>query len=140
MPKTPFLTVDCVLFEGESVLLVRRGCEPHKGCLALPGGFVDIGETVEEACSRELCEETSIVIKPENLILIGVYSAPERDQRFHTVSIAFLGKSSLKNIKAGDDALSVELVHNWKTADIAFDHKTIIEEADNLRKRLGYAA
>ena len=136
MPNTPFLTVDCVIFQYDSVLLIKRGNEPHKGCYALPGGFVDIGETVQQACSRELKEETALEVDPDKLKLIGVYSDPQRDKRFHSISVAFLGDSSLAFLEAGDDAIAVELVENWKDVNIAFDHKKIIVDAFNLKERL----
>jgi len=88
LPKTPSLTTDCVVFDDERrVLLVRRKSEPFKGAFALPGGFVDIGETVEAACRREVLEETGITIGA--LRLVGVYSDPQRDPRGHNVSIAY---------------------------------------------------
>ncbi|WP_083567808.1 NUDIX hydrolase [Hyphomicrobium sp. CS1GBMeth3] len=81
-PETPLLTVDCVAFDSRGrVLLIRRNNAPFSGHLALPGGFVDVGETVEEACRRELAEETGI--KARALTLVGVYSDPERDPRGH---------------------------------------------------------
>ena len=90
-PKTPALTTDCVVFDAKRrVLLVRRGHPPFKGKYALPGGFVDIGETVEDACRRELMEETGV--KVGRLELIGVYSDPGRDPRGHTCSVAFLAR------------------------------------------------
>ena len=74
-PKTPLLTVDCVVLNprGE-VLLIQRRNEPFKGHYALPGGFVDIGETVEDACRRELLEETGV--KAGRLRLVGVTQLP----------------------------------------------------------------
>jgi 8-oxo-dGTP diphosphatase len=135
MHKTPFLTVDCVVFHGDSVVLIRRGFEPFKGWYALPGGFVDIGESVEAACAREMKEETGLKIDDKFLRLIGVYSEPDRDPRSHTVSIAFLGESDMSNLQAGDDAVSVELVSDWINKDIAFDHMKIIKDAWHLRKK-----
>lgn len=87
-PKTPLLTVDCVVLNprGE-VLLIERKNEPFRGHFALPGGFVDIGETVEDACRRELMEETGV--KAGKLTLVGVYSDPNRDPRGHTASVVF---------------------------------------------------
>ncbi len=88
MPKTPLLTTDCVIFDGEArVLLIRRKNEPFKGAYALPGGFVDIGETTEAACRREVLEEAGIVV--DRLHLVGVYSDPSRDPRGHAVSVAY---------------------------------------------------
>ena len=87
-PKTPLLTTDCVICDRDGrVLLIRRKNEPFKGTYALPGGFVDIGETVEAACRREALEETGLAVG--ELRLVGVYSDPYRDPRGHTVSIVY---------------------------------------------------
>lgn len=129
-PPTPALTVDCVIFQGESVVLIRRANEPFKGQYALPGGLVEIGETLEQACARETFEETGLRL--ENLRLIGVYSQPDRDPRGHTVTIAFLADADISEMKAGSDAARVELVENWRDAQIAFDHKNIIADATKL--------
>jgi 8-oxo-dGTP diphosphatase len=98
--------------------------------LALPGGFVEIGETVEEACRRELMEETGV--KVQGLRLVGVYSAPDRDPRRHTCSVAFLGRASAGNARAGDDASDVEWVKSWRRAKLAFDHRAIISDARRM--------
>ena len=75
LPKTPLLATDCVVRDSAGrVLLIRRKNEPFKGAYALPGGFVDIGETTEEACRREVLEETGLSV--DDLQLIGVYSEP----------------------------------------------------------------
>ncbi len=132
MIETPLLTVDCVVFKGNRIVLIRRGCEPFKGEYALPGGFVDIGESVEDACIRELKEETGLDVKKDSLKLIGVYSKPGRDPRRHTVSIAYLGEADLNTLEAGDDAASVELVEDWVSKNIAFDHMKIIKDANSL--------
>jgi 8-oxo-dGTP diphosphatase len=129
MFETPLLTVDCVVFDTDKVVLIRRGFEPFKNWYALPGGFVDIGESVEQACVRELKEETGLEIEINKLQLIGVYSDPSRDPRRHTVSVAFLGRSNLDTLQAGDDAISVHLVKDWRNKDMAFDHKKILEDA-----------
>lgn len=130
-PKTPLLTVDCVVVDpARGVLMVRRKNPPFKGEYALPGGFVDIGETVEDAAKRELLEETSIVAK--TLTLVGVYSKPDRDPRGHTCSIAFLVPAENQDAKAGDDAEAVAWIKNFDGIEIAFDHRTIITDALNL--------
>ena len=131
-PVTPLLTVDCVAIDDRGrVLLIRRGKPPFQGHYALPGGFVDVGETVEDACRRELFEETGIVAG--KLRLIGVYSDPGRDPRGHTVAVAFLARVK-GEAKAGDDAAAVEWVESWRRLDLAFDHEQILKDAAKLLK------
>jgi 8-oxo-dGTP diphosphatase len=127
-PKTPLLTTDCVAVDGKGrVLLVRRGHPPFKGKHALPGGFVEIGETVEEACRRELMEETGV--KAGRLRLLGVYSDPKRDPRGHTCSVVFLTRIARATPKAGDDAAAAEWIEDWTKLDLAFDHAKILRDA-----------
>ena len=135
LPKTPALTVDCVVLDRQQrLLVVRRGNPPFKGMYALPGGFVDIGETAEDACRRELLEETGV--RAGKLQLVGVYSDPKRDPRGHTCSVAFLARIQCASAKAGDDAAAVEWIKNWSKADMAFDHARILADAKRmLRKR-----
>jgi 8-oxo-dGTP diphosphatase len=135
MKEIPLLTVDCVIFNKNSVVLIRRKFNPFKGWYALPGGFVDKNESVENACSRELKEETGLEIKSKSLQLVGVYSNPKRDPRRHTVSVAFFGQIDTSKMQAGDDASSVELVKDWKNKNIAFDHMQIIKDALRLKKK-----
>jgi 8-oxo-dGTP diphosphatase len=132
LPKTPLLTVDAVVVDGDGrVLLIRRKNPPFQGGYALPGGFVDVGETVEDACRRELLEETGL--KAGRLRLVGVYSSPDRDPRFHTASVAYLAAVRSLRAKAGDDAAAVEWVADWRRASMAFDHRRIIADAMRLR-------
>ena len=124
-------TVDAVVFDTMGRLLViRRKHPPFAGTHALPGGFVDIGETVEAACARELKEETGL--KAQKLTLIGVYSDPNRDPRGHTCSAAFLVKAGKQTAMAGDDAASVEWVENWRRITFAFDHRKIVTDAVHM--------
>ncbi|MFV0298909.1 MAG: NUDIX domain-containing protein [Hyphomicrobiaceae bacterium] len=130
-PVTPLLTVDCVVFDAsDRVLLIRRGNPPFQGHYALPGGFVDVGETVEAACKRELLEETGV--KAGRLRLVGVYSAPDRDPRGHTVSVVFATKVRSARPQAGDDAAAAEWVERWQRQKLAFDHKIILRDAARL--------
>jgi 8-oxo-dGTP diphosphatase len=129
--RLPKLTVDCVVFSGDAVVLIKRGCEPFMGHYALPGGFVEIGETVEQAAARETLEETGLVTN--NMRLIGVYSDPKRDPWRHTVAVAFVAEADLSTMRAGDDAALVELVRNWRDREIAFDHLQIINDAWKLK-------
>lgn len=131
LPETPLLTVDCVVVDSaRGVLMVRRKNPPFKGDLALPGGFVEVGETVEEAARRELMEETGV--EAASLTLIGVYSKPDRDPRGHTCSVAFLVRPKDAQAKAGDDAAALAWIKNFEGIEIAFDHRKIIADALNL--------
>ena len=134
-PLTPLVAVDAlILYQQNSIVLIRRKNPPFKGELALPGGFVDIGETVEQACVREAYEETNINVKILNLI--GVFSDPKRDPRGHNISIAFLcvPVSENENPRAKDDARSLEIVSLDKLKDLklAFDHIEIIKASGIL--------
>jgi 8-oxo-dGTP diphosphatase len=132
MPKTPALTTDCVIFDNAGrVLLIRRGSEPFKGAYALPGGFIEIGETVEAGCRREVYEEAGIEVG--ELSLVGVYSDPHRDPRGHTVSVAFLALVPRAVApRAGSDAKVAEWVKDWRGLALAFDHAQILGDAEHL--------
>jgi 8-oxo-dGTP diphosphatase len=133
-PATPALTTDCVVFDERGyVLLIRRGNEPFKGSYALPGGFVDVGERVEDSCRRELSEETGLHVG--ELRLIGVYSDPGRDPRGHTCSVAYLARVGRAEVTAGDDAAAAEWVADWRREKLAFDHAQIIADAEKLHSR-----
>jgi 8-oxo-dGTP diphosphatase len=132
-PRTPLLATDCVVFDARGrVLLIRRKHPPFKGHYALPGGFVDIGENVENACRRELAEETGL--RAGRLRLVGVYSDPKRDPRGHTCSAVFLAKVARGTLKAGDDAAAAEWVADWRKADLAFDHARVVADASKTAK------
>ena len=136
-PVTPLLTVDAVIVIKKGyLLLIRRKNPPFQGEYALPGGFVDIGETVESACVREAKEETNIKVKI--IKLIGIYSDPKRDPRGHTVSIAFLCEPKTKKEvpKAQDDAADLDVVPFSKVPNLklAFDHMIIIKDSGILDK------
>ena len=123
------LTTDCVVVDAKGrVLLIRRKNPPFKGKYALPGGFVDVGETVEDACRRELMEETGV--KAGRLELIGVYSDPERDPRGHTCSVAFLTRVARAHGRR--PATMPPPRNGWSTGrrfDLAFDHAKILRDA-----------
>ena len=128
----PMLTADCMVVNSHGeVLLVRRGNDPIKGCWALPGGFMEMDETIEHCAVRELEEETGIKVNEKDIRLIGVYSAPGRDPRGRTVTAAYLVKNEecrMKNARAGDDAAEV---HWWPLnalPPLAFDHAQIVSD------------
>lgn len=128
----PYVTVDAIIEMQEGIILIERSNPPYG--LALPGGFVDYGESLETAVRREAKEETNLELI--DLKQFHVYSEPERDPRFHTVSTVFLAKG--KGIpKAGDDAQGVRVVKydNLLKNAYAFDHKEIIK--DYLRFQRG---
>ena len=124
--KKPSVTVDGVIIKNGKVLLIKRKNEPFKGRWALPGGFVEYGETVEEAVLREVKEETGMDAKIKKLV--GVYSSPDRDPRGHTISIVFLMEAKGETI-AGDDATEARFFDLKKLPPLAFDHAKIIEDA-----------
>jgi len=132
IPKTPALTTDCVIFDNEGrVLLIKRKNEPFKGSYALPGGFVDIGETVEAACRREVDEEVGVEVS--ELSLVGVYSDPKRDPRGHTVSVAYLALLPRAVApRGGSDAEGAEWIDDWRRHALAFDHARILSDAERL--------
>ena len=130
-PVTPLLAADCVVFNPDgAVLLIERKFPPFKGQLALPGGFVEVGETVEAACRRELMEETGV--KAGRLQLLGVYSDPKRDPRGHTVSVVYMTRVRSRKIQAGDDAADARWVTDWRRLPLAFDHAKILSDARRI--------
>ncbi|ARP97973.1 NUDIX domain-containing protein [Pseudorhodoplanes sinuspersici] len=131
--KNPSITVDCVVFDDrDRLLLIRRRNPPFAGQFALPGGFVDYGETTEAAARRELLEETGLTAK--DLRLIGVYSDPKRDPRGHTISIAYLVVIEDGAPTAGDDATEAQFRVDWRELELAFDHNEIVRDAVRMRR------
>jgi 8-oxo-dGTP diphosphatase len=128
-PKTPLLAVDCVVVHRGSVLLVERK-NPPLG-LALPGGFVDVGETLLQAACRELREETgvSFAALPQ---VVGVRDHPTRDPRQHVVSIVFFGHPQDPRPTAGDDATAANWYGSWFEEELVFDHMDILLNAQQL--------
>jgi 8-oxo-dGTP diphosphatase len=126
--RNPTPTVDIILQRDSKILMVRRKKDPFKGQLALPGGFINEGETAEEAARREAIEETSLEVEP--IEILGVYSDPKRDPRKHIMSTVFVGIIVGGSDKAGDDAESIEWVElgNIEKQEIAFDHAQILRD------------
>ncbi|MCD6448613.1 MAG: NUDIX hydrolase [Thermoplasmata archaeon] len=128
----PSIAVDGVLIKGDKILLIRRKNEPFKGKWALPGGFVEYGETVEEAVLREFEEEVGLKARIKKLL--GVYSKPDRDPRGHVISIVFLLDAE-GEAKAGDDAADARFFPLDNLPPLAFDHEEIIRDAIHAMKR-----
>jgi len=127
-PNTPPLAVDIIIElidrPGRPIVLIERKHEPLGW--ALPGGFVDIGEMVEDAAVREAAEETNLSVTLE--ALLGVYSAPDRDPRGHSVSIVYVATSQ-GEAKAMDDAAALKVYDvAGLPSQLAFDHAKILQD------------
>lgn len=137
------LTVDCVLFgfdEGDlKLLLIQRDLEPFAGMWALPGGFVRVDESLEEAALRELQEETGVTkVYLEQLYTFG---APDRDPRERVVTVAYYALVKLSNhrVKAATDARNAAWFAVSDLPGVAFDHEAVIETAlERLKGKLRY--
>lgn len=125
--RSPALTVDAVVTKDDSIVLIKRKNDPFKGKWALPGGFVEYGETIENAVLREAKEETGLDVGIEKLL--GVYSDPNRDPRGHTVSVCFLCRIVGGALKADTDSADVREFKLSELPDLAFDHERIIGDA-----------
>jgi 8-oxo-dGTP diphosphatase len=125
-PQTPLLTVDVLVhLPGRGIVLVERKNPPHGW--ALPGGFVDLGETCEAAAVREMREETGLDV--ELTSLLGVYSDPARDPRGHTASAVYTAQAlNPSRLRAGDDAAGVGVFPLGALPPLAFDHERIVRD------------
>lgn len=112
-------------------ILIKRKNNPYKDHWALPGGFVDYGESTESAAIRESKEETSIDV--DLIKLFNVYSEPNRDPRGHTVTVVYLVKGDFNQMKADDDAKEINIFSfkDLDSIDLAFDHKDILNDIKN---------
>lgn len=123
-PRNPFPTVDIIIeVEGGIVLIKRRNPPPG---WAIPGGFVDYGESVEAAAIREAKEETGLDVRLTRLL--GVYSDPGRDPRSHTISTVFVARASGRPVADDDAADAGVFMDSTLPEEIAFDHRAILED------------
>jgi 8-oxo-dGTP diphosphatase len=128
--RNPLPTADVIIEVGRRIVLVRRK-NPPEGW-AIPGGFVDAGETVEAAAVREGLEETGLTVTLT--ALLGVYSDPARDPRHHTVSAVYIGRAEGTPL-GGDDAAEAQLFgEDDLPSPIAFDHAKILADYFHYKK------
>src|SRR5438876_2325313 len=128
----PSVAVDLVLASKDAaprVLLIRRKHDPFAGCWALPGGFIEMEETLEESARRELREETGL--DAGALVPLGVYGDPGRDPRGRTISVVYLAIVNRKKLqpRAADDAAEVDWFPLSRPPKLAFDHAKILADA-----------
>ena len=128
--KNPIPAADVIIEVGNHIVLVRRK-NPPEGW-AIPGGFVEVGETVETAAVREALEETGLSVMLYTLL--GVYSDPARDPRFHTISLVYVGHAEGKPEGADDAAEARLFSEDDLPSPIAFDHAKILEDYFTWKK------
>lgn len=121
--RNPVPTVDVIIRLGEKIVLVKRR-NPPRGW-ALPGGFVDYGETLEEAARREAFEETGLQVTLKGQF--HSYSKPDRDPRLHTITTVFLAEADGRPV-GGDDAVEAAAFDVGHLPPLVFDHKEILND------------
>lgn len=123
--RRPRVAVDAIIEVPGGIVIIERLNEPFGW--AIPGGFVDYNESLEDAVEREMKEETNLEL--EDLKQFHAYSTPGRDPRFHTIGIVFTAKGK-GTPKAGDDAKSLKIIRqsDLDTIPFAFDHKQILAD------------
>ena len=135
MYKNPIPTVDIIIEKDDQIVLITRKNEPFKGKLALPGGFADEGELIEDTAKREAKEETSLDVELKEIL--GVYSIPDRDPRGHMMATVFIAEPKNGTVKGGDDAVAAA----WFKIDekilneLSFDHKKIVTDYLKWKKK-----
>jgi len=128
--RNPIPTVDIIIEVDEGIVLIKRKNPPHGW--ALPGGFVDYGESLEASAVREAKEETSLDITLVSEL--GAYSEPDRDPRMHTITVVFIAKAQGEP-RAADDAAKAGIFHQDTLPEkLAFDHGRILRDYFASRK------
>lgn len=137
MYKNPTPTVDIIIEKNDRIVLITRKNEPFKGKLAIPGGFVNEGELIEERAIVEAKEETSLDVELKEIL--GVYSIPDRDPRGHLMTTVFIAEPKAGIVKGGDDAAFAA----WYKIDdrilneLSFDHKKIVTDYLKWKRKKG---
>jgi 8-oxo-dGTP diphosphatase len=131
--RTPYLTVDVIIHRDDEIVLVKRK-EPVESAIAIPGGFVEWGESVENAALREAEEETGLKVELEDIL--GVYSAPERDPRGHIATVVFISRPVYGEVKCSNEHLSVGWykLSDLNFSQLAIDHGKILKNYLKWRK------
>ncbi len=126
---------DVILLDGTKVLLVKRGEEPDKGWWDIPGGYLDWDQTLEESSARELLEETSLVVKPEDLELLQVYSNPENKAQNQVIDIYYVARIFSGEVHIDGEEIVAAQWFDLKNLPetVAFDHRSVLEQ---LQKNL----
>lgn len=125
--KNPTPTTNIVIIKDDKVCLVKRKIEPYRGRIALPGGFVDYGETVEGAAIRESKEETGLDVKL--IDILGVFSEPNRNPSKHTISTVFVAEPSSFILHGDDEGEPFwEDLEKAENIELAFDHNLILKD------------
>ena len=137
MYKNPIPTVDIIIEKDDKIVLIRRKNEPFKGKLAIPGGFVNEGELIEDRAIKEAKEETSLDVELKGIL--GVYSIPDRDPRGHLMTTVFIAKPKAGIVKGGDDAASADWIKidDRILNELSFDHRKIITDYLKWKKNKG---
>ncbi len=127
--QNPVPTVDIIIEVEGGIVLIERKNPPYGW--ALPGGFVDYGESFEDAAVREAFEETGLEV--EQLSQFHTYSDPQRDSRMHTASTVFMARASGKPV-GGDDAKTADIFTQESLPDLAFDHARILADYYSMKQ------
>jgi 8-oxo-dGTP diphosphatase len=130
--KVPMIATDGLLYKDGKVLLVKRSHEPFKNYWALPGGFVDFGERLEDAAVRETFEESGIKTKVKKMV--GVYSDPKRDPRGHVITVCFLLEYVSGKVTTSDETSDVRFFKKLPDK-IAADQAQMIKDAKKMIKK-----
>ncbi len=139
LPKTPLLTADTIIMDSDDrIILIKRKNNPYKDHWALPGGFVECGETLEQAATREAKEETGLQV--EIITMVGVYSNPQRDPRGHVVTVAFLARPTFGILKPSSDAKDASKFtqEEIKGLKLSFDHENILNDAISIKYKIKF--